>query len=33
MPAEFLVVLVGLLFLYILAAEVTKKVFYRSVKF
>jgi P-type Mg2+ transporter len=33
MPAEFLLVLVGILFLYILAAEVAKKLFYRRVKF
>lgn len=32
-PAEFLLVLVGILFLYIVAAEVAKKVFYRKVKF
>jgi Mg2+-importing ATPase len=33
MPREFLVVLAGILFLYILAAEIAKKVFYHSVKF
>ena len=33
MPREFLVVLAGILFLYILAAEIAKKVFYQSVKF
>lgn len=33
MPREFLVVLAGVLFLYILAAEIAKKVFYQSVKF
>jgi Mg2+-importing ATPase len=33
MPAEFLVVLAGILFLYIVAAEVAKKLFYQRVKF
>jgi P-type Mg2+ transporter len=33
MPGEFLVVLAGILFLYILAAEIAKKVFYQVVKF
>jgi P-type Mg2+ transporter len=33
MPTEFLVVLTGILFLYILAAEVAKKLFYQRVKF
>jgi P-type Mg2+ transporter len=33
MPVEFLLVLVGILFLYIAAAEVAKKVFYQSVTF
>jgi Mg2+-importing ATPase len=33
MPAEFLVVLAGILFLYILAAEVAKKLFYQRMKF
>jgi Mg2+-importing ATPase len=33
MPAEFLLVLVGILFLYIVTAEIAKKVFYRRVHF
>ncbi len=33
MPREFLVVLAGILFLYILAAEIAKKAFYQIVKF
>ena len=33
MPVEFLVVLAGILVLYIIAAEVAKKLFYRRVKF
>jgi Mg2+-importing ATPase len=33
MPTEFLLVLVGILFLYVLAAELAKKVFYQRVEF